>query len=184
MDAVFQSDIINDAKEKGITMYQDITNGIGPYLYYLASKYKNFYQWDLNEFSFDVSVSRDEILVPLCNHRINSSPSIGVEIESKDIYDGQLLPIEGPFKICVVITADYVVFEQDEEDDDEYEDEIEPPPLTNSFKTDQCVICLRTEPNILCYDCMHICICLECEEVNPLNTCPYCRLVIKEKICI
>ena len=48
LNAVFQSDIINDAKEKGITMYQDITNGIGPYLYYLASKYKNFSQWDLN----------------------------------------------------------------------------------------------------------------------------------------
>ena len=119
----------------------------------------------------------------MCRQYINSSLNIGVKIESKNIYGDQLLLLEGPFKSCVVISADYVFFEQ--EDDDEYEDEdIEQPRLTNSFKTDQCVICLRTEPNISCYDCMHICICLECERIRLLNTGPYCRAVVLEKICI
>ena len=46
---------------------------------------------------------------------------------------------------------------------------------------EQCVICLNDEPNILCYDCMHICICLKCEELKPLAACPYCRASVLEK---
>ena len=58
-----------------------------------------------------------------------------------------------------------------------------PTPL-QSFRTDTCVICLMKEPNILFTDCRHICICLECEKIKPLNKCPYCRVNISTKIIV
>ena len=59
-------------------------------------------------------------------------------------------------------------------------------PLTplRSFRTDTCVICLIKEPNILFADCRHVCICLECEKIKPLNKCPYCRVNISTKIIV
>ena len=73
--------------------------------------------------------------------------------------------------------------EEESEGEDESEKEKEPPRISRSFKTDHCVICMENQPNILFYDCMHICVCSNCEE-NTLNRCPYCRAIAIEKICI
>ena len=43
------------------------------------------------------------------------------------------------------------------------------------FKTEECVICLLTKPNILYCNCGHICICNECNKIKKLNVCPVCR---------
>ena len=43
---------------------------------------------------------------------------------------------------------------------------------------------MTNQPSILFYDCKHICVCLECEETNPLIHCPYCRSIAIEKNCI
>ena len=67
-----------------------------------------------------------------------------------------------------------------------HKDDEPPTPLTplKSFRTDTYVICLIKEPYILFTDCRHICICLECEEIKPLNKCPYCRVNISTKIIV
>ena len=65
---------------------------------------------------------------------------------------------------------------EDEEDD-------EPPePIEESFRTDNCIICLDKEPNILFTGCNHICICLECAKIKSLDNCPYCRTEISKRI--
>ena len=51
-----------------------------------------------------------------------------------------------------------------------------PPTPLKSFRTDTCVISLIKEPNILFTDCRHICICLECEKIKPLNSAHIVRL--------
>ena len=43
------------------------------------------------------------------------------------------------------------------------------------FKTEECVICLSTKPNVLFCGCGHLCICNECNEIKKLNVCPSCR---------
>ena len=43
------------------------------------------------------------------------------------------------------------------------------------FKTEECVICLSTKPNVLFCSCGHLCICNECNKIKKLNVCPACR---------
>ena len=43
------------------------------------------------------------------------------------------------------------------------------------FKTEECVICLLTKPNVLFCGCGHLCICNECNKIKKLNVCPVCR---------
>ena len=43
------------------------------------------------------------------------------------------------------------------------------------FKTEECVICLSTKPNVLFCECGHLCICNECNKTIKLNVCPVCR---------
>ena len=91
--------------------------------------------------------------------------------------------ISVPFHIIIDVHADYISGINNNDDEEIIEDE-EPVKITKSLKMDQCVICLNNQPNILFYDCMHICTCLECEELKPLNSCPYCRAIAIKNICI
>ena len=86
------------------------------------------------------------------------------------------LPIEGEFKVCLSISC-YVSYE-------EFEDE-EPKIVKKPVKEDECVICYENKPNILFPDCLHVCICLSCEEIGNFNKCPiYRNKIINEKILI
>ena len=51
-----------------------------------------------------------------------------------------------------------------------------------AYKTDKCVVCLPNEPKILFYDCVHYCICVECEESKLFKKCPYCRTPLLTKV--
>ena len=73
--------------------------------------------------------------------------------------------------------------EEEVESDSSSDDEEEPPkPIAESFKTDNCIICMDKEPNILFTDCNHICMCLECTKIKSLDNCPYCRTEISKRI--
>ena len=43
------------------------------------------------------------------------------------------------------------------------------------FKTEECVICLSTKPNVVYCNCGHICTCNECNKIKKINVCPVCR---------
>ena len=70
--------------------------------------------------------------------------------------------------------------------DDEIEDVIEedktPIPVSKPFVSFQCVVCLSNKPNLIFINCLHCCVCLECEKRKPFNRCPSCRTDISIKI--
>ena len=78
------------------------------------------------------------------------------------------------------------VEQESEVEDEPEEEEIEEDPVAVSkpFKTDQCVVCLFKEPSVLFLECLHYCVCLECEEANPFRKCPSCRKSIETKVMI
>ena len=82
-----------------------------------------------------------------------------------------------PFKLKISTHATCFI------EPDSSDDEDEPPnPIEESFETDNCIICLDKEPNILFTDCNHICVCLECAKIKSLANCPYCRNEISRRI--
>ena len=46
---------------------------------------------------------------------------------------------------------------------------------SQSFKSDECVICLTNPPNVLFCNCGHLCLCSECERKKLSNKCPICK---------
>ena len=85
--------------------------------------------------------------------------------------------INEPYIIIVDLTAEYVEPHQPASDE-------EPPRISRAFKTDQCVVCLSKEPRILFLNCLHYCVCSECEEANPFRKRPSCRTQIETKVMI
>ena len=65
--------------------------------------------------------------------------------------------------------------EDEDEEDEEEEEEVEVINDTKTFKTENCVICLEKESNILFCNCGHICICNNCSEVKKLSKCLICK---------
>ena len=99
------------------------------------------------------------------------------------------------FKYVFFLRADYykeeVEQESEAEDESDVEDEPEeeeikedPVVVSKPFKTDQCVVCLSKELSVLFLECLHYCVCLECEEANPFRKCPSCRKSIETKVMI
>ena len=56
--------------------------------------------------------------------------------------------------------------------------------LEQTFKEDECVICLTNPPNVLFCNCGHIAICIECNKMKSLENCPVCKTenIIKRTI--
>ena len=46
---------------------------------------------------------------------------------------------------------------------------------SQSFKSNECVICLTNPPNVLFCNCGHLCLCSECERKKISNKCPICK---------
>ena len=66
-----------------------------------------------------------------------------------------------PIEIRIDAYGFYHLDQHESEDEDEGE---EPPRVSMPFKTDRCVVCLTNEPKILFYNCLHYCVCSECEQ--------------------
>ena len=46
---------------------------------------------------------------------------------------------------------------------------------SQSFKSNECVICLTNPPNVLFCNCGHLCLCSECDKLKISNKCPICK---------
>ena len=55
----------------------------------------------------------------------------------------------------------------------------ETPPIkvngSETFKANECVVCLTNLPNVLFCNCGHLCLCLECNRIKICNKCPICK---------
>ena len=47
---------------------------------------------------------------------------------------------------------------------------------SQSFKSNECVICLTNPPNVLFCNCGHLCLCSECNRKKISNKCPMCKI--------
>ena len=47
---------------------------------------------------------------------------------------------------------------------------------SQTFKSDECVICLTNLSNVLFCNCGHLCLCSECEKLKNSNKCPICKI--------
>ena len=66
-------------------------------------------------------------------------------------------------------------YSQDEEIEEEIEEEIKQINTKQTFKSVECIICLTNTPNVLFCNCGHLCVCIECDKIKSLNTCPVCK---------
>ena len=62
-----------------------------------------------------------------------------------------------------------------EQDSEEEPEEARIINSSQSFKSDECVICLTNPSNVLFCNCGHLCLCSECERKKLLNKCPICK---------
>ena len=46
---------------------------------------------------------------------------------------------------------------------------------TQTYESEECVICLSNQPNILFCNCGHLCLCTECYKLKSLSVCPVCK---------
>ena len=205
---MYKSNTINAPKEIGIDHPLDLAYKLKTFYYYLFSKHRNEIPWHHSygiTFKVILSFNTDEFFTlineyemlelkePFFNH-------LEVELIDQHLYLQDFTEehfknfIKVPFHLVIEVNArycnDFNNFDQlSVEEEIELEEEIlthdfEPPKLSKSFKTRDYVVCLSKDPSILFYDCRHICVCLECEERNPLVRCPYCRTIAITKISI
>ena len=86
--------------------------------------------------------------------------------------------IEGSFFVCIDVNA-MVIPDYDSNDDyDEVEDN---KPARKTILEQECVICFENKSNILYLDCLHVCVCNDCDSKGRFNKCPLCRTKIKNQ---
>ena len=47
--------------------------------------------------------------------------------------------------------------------------------LFKIFKSEECIICMTNQPNVLFCNCGHVSYCLNCYKLKTLSTCPICK---------
>ena len=131
----------------------------------------------------DYAITYDPALQKLTMSTEESNNGYEFTIEDKEKF------IQEPYTIIIDLTAECVEPHQSVSDEEPVFDEEpsmaeEPPRVSRSFKTDKCVVCLSKDPRILFLNCLHYCVCSECEEANPFRKCPSCRTRIETKVMI
>ena len=205
INVVYVSNKIYNDKKLGIRDVDGLIDKIDLFFYYLASKYQEKNEGsNYNDAFFSVCVSFGDFsnisnsFVIVNNFAVSKRVNKDIFLE-KSNKGTQICPelndiYSKPFQISISLRVDFyqeiefTEFQEYEtnEDDNEVEhksEDEEPLKPLKSFKTDHCVICMKKPPNILFYNCMHICTFSNCEE-NTLNCCPYCRAIVIETICI
>ena len=64
---------------------------------------------------------------------------------------------------------------EEEEEEEKKEEEVKQINTVQTFKSNECVICLTNQPNVLFCNCGHVAICEECGKMKSLKTCPVCK---------
>ena len=113
-----------------------------------------------------------------------------LEISDKLIaeYSNENKLISKSFQIRISVCAQYYMEEEEEPElEDEFEEPVDeeetaPVAVSEPYKTDQCVVCLSKEPELLFMDCLHRYVFLECEKTSPFHKCPSCRTLISIKV--
>ena len=85
---------------------------------------------------------------------------------ANDVYD----PMDGNYRNYRNYIND--TNETEEENKDEEKKKIN---TSQTFKSEECIICLTNPPNVLFCNCGHLCYCSTCEKLKTSNACPICK---------
>ena len=181
----FEKDIIKDENEDYIdklltyetNVFYPETFNLGfvkriiPFIFYLISLYGCNLNDDIiiNGFNIEIFFNDDPFIkhtffsLFLFEHNINYLSYLNKEF---DIY--------GKYKIRKV---PFVPFNVRVEFSTAVKTNLNKKPINSiqTFKTDECVICLTNQPIILFCNCGHIPICTECYKLKSLSACPICK---------
>ena len=97
-------------------------------------------------------------------------------------YDKVIVKAEMEIKFYKNSSLDILDQYQDEESEEEYNEYETPAIIESSFVYNNCSVCLSMKPDILNIPCLHLAICLSCEETGKLLRCVVCRKKIERKI--
>ena len=106
---------------------------------------------------------------------INFLNQIRINDHTKRIYRIHIKLLTGYYDISL---DEYYLLGGEEEPEEEPEYIQNETPIINSsqsFKSNECVICLTNPPNVLFCNCGHLCLCSECERKKLSNKCPICK---------
>ena len=110
------------------------------------------------------------------SYKIHSS-SIEIDIDAYGCYLEEI-----PEEVESEVESEVEVKYGSEDEEDEEEEDTTPVAISKPFHSDQCVVCLSKKPELLFLNCLHRCVCIECEETNPFRRCPSCRTHISIKV--
>ena len=99
-----------------------------------------------------------------------------------NLYDKVFIRAEMDIKFYKNRSLDILNQYQDEAEEYYSDDETPPAIIESSFISDNCSVCLSAKPNILNIPCLHLSICLKCEEIGKLLRCAVCRKKIERKV--
>ena len=181
----FEKDIIRDENEDYIdklltyetnvfypeTFNLGLVKNIIPFIFYLNSLHGCNLNDDIKIIRFETEIFfNDEPYIKhtlfslfLFEHNINYLSYLNREI---DIYEGYkirkvpFVPFNVRVELCIGVKTN-----------------LNKKPINSiqTFKFDECVICLTNQPIILFCNCGHIPICTECYKLKSLSVCPVCK---------
>ena len=181
----FEKDIIKDENEDYIdklltyetnvfypeTFNLEFVKRIIPFIFYLNSLYGCNLNDDIiiNGFNTEIFFNDDPFTkhtlstLFLFEHNINYLSHLNKEADKYQKYKICKVPFV-PFNVRVefYITVKTILNKK-------------PINSIQTFKSDECVICLTNPPQVLYCNCGHLCLCVECNKMETLKTCPVCK---------
>ena len=186
MTCLNKSNIKDNIESLGITKSNDLSNKIKPLIYHLLSKHLkreencSRYEVILQVGIFLVNESYDDEDKYIIVNKIYVDKPEGywLFLDREDRYDINESLLSKPFEIHIDIDCEYSPEQEEVEIEDDLEEDPAPVAVSEPFHSDQCVVCLSKKPELLFVNCLHRCMCLECEKTSPFHKCPSCRTLI------
>ena len=89
---------------------------------------------------------------------------------------GSNTEIEGEFFIGIDVVVYVSPADEDHYDEDVYDNVVK-----KTITESECIICFENKPNMLYTDCLHLCVCNDCDRKGKFTKCPLCRTKIKNQ---
>ena len=89
---------------------------------------------------------------------------------------GSNTEIEGEFFIGIDVVVYVSPANEDHYDEDVYDNVVK-----KTITESECIICFENKPNMLYTDCLHLCVCNDCDRKGKFTKCPLCRTKIKNQ---
>ena len=89
---------------------------------------------------------------------------------------GSNTEIEGEFFIGIDVLVYVSPADEDSNDEDVYDNVVK-----KTITESECIICFENKPNMLYTDCLHLCVCNDCDRKGKFTKCPLCRTKIKNQ---